>query len=1344
MTKLTDPDTQPAQLLFLSHAGIDTEAARNLKRRLETVGIRVWLDKDDLLPGAEGWQNQIETTIQEHATAFAVYVGSGGVVNWVESEVRLALSRVVSATHRVFPFIPILSAQAEGSPALPGFARQFQAVRDVENQADEFTKLVDAVRGYSDTRRQEAAVFFGLEPIDEAHSHLFFGRERETEDLIRLLRELRLVMVTGDSGSGKSSLVHAGLLPRWRGGALSQAGGKWPLDEIWHVIKLRPKADPRRALGEAVVRAAQLLGRSAVDQSTFMNCAQSADPYQRRFGLQCGLDPEHTRTLIVVDQFEELVTVTPVEERQKFVDLLLDLANPADDAFTVVLTMRHDYYNLCSKFPLLADRLEANQRRARYLLKRMREEDLHDVVTKPLALAGIPRDGREALAHAVRQDVGERPGDLALVQFALSETWRQRAKYNHDLLRSYVEVGQIEGALARAAERIYHELGGDANEGEIEAIFIRLLRLGDSGGAIRRVARRSEFNEQRWAIVQKLASREGNRLVLIAGSDQEPTAEVAHEALLTQWPRCQSWLQQASADKRITETLIERAARWGAAQSREDLLAVGADREIFADLASRRPQWLSDEEHAFVATSSAAHYARIEREEETRRKLLALTRSAQTAQSRFLAYLSKHESAAGNGVNGILLALAALPQDFENPQRPIVIDAVEALWNAINQTRELKVLREHHGPVLSAVFSPDGNRILTASEDGTARLWDARTGESLALLNAYGRALVLAVFSCDGEIIVTSSECDAARIWNAHTGQPLKTLNVPEGTFITAAFTPHHQRIVTAFEDGSVHVWNAHTGQRLAILKGHEGNVVSAAFHSDCQRIVTASDDCTARVWEVGSGRVLVVLKGHEREVVSAAFSTDGQRIVTASYDATARVWDVGSANTLAILKGHDGEVVSAVFGRENQQVITASRDGTIRVWDAQSGQSLAILKGHDEALCSVALNPDGQYIVTGSRDHTARLWKTGLESNLAILRGHEGILNSAAFSPDTRYIITCSGDHTARVWDTDSGQCLAVLNEHQGNVGSAGFSPDGRRLITASEDGTARIWDAKSFHQLVLLRGHDREVVSAAFSPDGQCIITASTDHTARVWDAESGSTLAVLKGPDEELLSTGFSPDGQRIIAASWETVRIWDARSYQSLVLLTGHTGPVSSSAFGPNSRHLVTSSWDRTARIWDAWSGETLAVLEGHEAAVLGVTFSPDGLRVVTASQDGTARIWNVDSGHLLTVLRGHQADVASAGFSPNGELIVTASYDRTARVWHTASGHCLEVLKEHRGLVVFATFSPDGERIMSVSRDGTARVWRSFPSTEALVAYAHSIVPRQLSPEQRIRFFLDND
>jgi WD40 repeat protein len=353
--------------------------------------------------------------------------------------------------------------------------------------------------------------------------------------------------------------------------------------------------------------------------------------------------------------------------------------------------------------------------------------------------------------------------------------------------------------------------------------------------------------------------------------------------------------------------------------------------------------------------------------------------------------------------------------------------------------------------VYGGQFSPDGQIILTADNDGTARLWD-RQGNELAVLRRHEE-----------------------RVWSA-------------------VFSPDGQTILTAHDDGTARLWDRQ-GNELAVLRGHEDEVWSAVFSPDGQTILTASWDHTARLWD-RQGRELAVLLGHEDNVWSAVLSPDGQTILTDSSDRTARLWD-RQGNELAVLRGHEQWVYLAVFSPDGQTILTAGFDGTARLWDRQ-GNELAVLRAHVSGAWSAVFSPDGQAILTGTKDYTARLWdRQGNE--LAVLRGHEELVRSAAFSPDGQTILTASWDHTARMWDRQ-GRELAVLLGHEDFVWSAVLSPDGQTILTASSDGTARLWDRQG-NELAVLRGHEERVWSAVFSPDGQTILTGSDDGTARLW---------------------------------------------------------------------------------------------------------------------------------------------------------------------------------------------------------------------------------------------------
>ncbi len=591
-----------------------------------------------------------------------------------------------------------------------------------------------------------------------------------------------------------------------------------------------------------------------------------------------------------------------------------------------------------------------------------------------------------------------------------------------------------------------------------------------------------------------------------------------------------------------------------------------------------------------------------------------------------------------------------------------------ALQTILHGIRERNQLQGHQGIVFSANFSPDGKRIVTASRDKTARIWDLK-GKPLAVLEGHQDRVVSANFSPDGKRIVTASWDKTARIWDSN-------------------------------------------GQLLAVLEGHQGDVWSANFSPDGKRIVTASSDKTARIWD-SKGKPLAVLKEHQDGVFRANFSPDGKRILTTSWDKTARIWD-SNGKLLAVLEGHqDGagnadsspngtDVGSANYSPDGKRIVTASGDKTARIWDS-NGKPLAVLKGHQDVVGSANFSPDGKRIVTASSDKTARIWDSNGKP-LAVLEGHQDVVGSANFSPDGKRIVTASGDKTARIWDL-KGKLLAVL-KYRGSLWSVNFSPDGKRIVTTSWDKTARIWDSKG-QPLAVLKGHPGGVISANFSPDGKRIVTASWDKTARIWNS-NGKPLAVLKGHHNSVWSANFSPDGKRIVTASWDkTARIWNSNG-KPLAVLKGHQSIVNSAKFSPEGKRILTASDDKTARIWDS-KGQPLAVLEGHQSSVNSAKFSPDGKRILTASNDKTARIWD-SNGKPLAVLEGHQSFVNSANFSPDGARIVTASWDKTARIWDS-NGKLLAILQGHQESVRSANFSPDGDRIVTASGDTTVRIWR---------------------------------
>jgi WD40 repeat protein/DNA-binding winged helix-turn-helix (wHTH) protein len=1176
--------------------------------------------------------------------------------------------------------------------------------------------------------------FRSLHVFEPEDAWLFFGRDSETSELVERLAHSPLLAVVGNSGSGKSSLVRAGLIPALKAGRFCHEGMAM---NSWRIALFRPAGAPFHYLAE--VLASQLAPElSLKEQAEFISDCRNKVPFDKnalRNAITALINVTLLRdnagqvhVLLVVDQFEELFTLTSKREtRDRYIDALLAASRPGGAiAVHVVLALRADFYAQCLEHAELSRCLQTNL----YNVPRMSREQLRESMERRLQLAAAQAE--PGLIDSLLEEVSAEPGNLALLEHALGQLWDKCGGYGCTLTnQAYAEIGRLRGALGRHADEVYASLGNDRLKRLAQKIFLELVHLGEdtstgnNNDTRRRVSKTDllclgDIEE----VEELLASLASSRLISTGGSEQETFVEVSHEALIREWPTLREWIALNREELRLERRLGQAAREWASLNRDPGALLQGARLAQGEDWLVRHPDAQASLQE-FIQVSVAAH-AKAEARElhkqkvaATRLRWFSCALAGLLLVALFMTLLARRQQVLAES-----RALAAKSEEMLNRDQGRALDLAIRGWD-LAHTSETKIaltrawpqtlnILRHDGDVVVAVFSPDGERILTASDDHTARVWNTTEGRLLFKLEGHTDKVKCAAFSADGQRIVTASDDHTARVWNSADGRLLATLRGHTDKVTYAAFAPDGKHILTVSRDLTAGIWNTR-GHLLTTLR-HTAGFWAAAISPDSQHIATVGWDNTARIWST-SGHLLVALQGHASLVLWPEFSPNGERIVTTSYDKTARIWSTHDGRLLATLH-HESGVLHATFSRDSQRIVTtSSSDGIARVWNTNDGRLLATLH-HEGVVSHAEFSPNGQLVVTASYDHTARVWNTEDGQLLATLQGHAGAVYQASFSPDGQHIITSSGDHTARVWSFSVGRTLATLQGHTDKVWGASFSPDGQRIVTASWDNTARVWNTADGRLLATLQGHTGAVFSAQFSLDGQRIVTASADFTARVWNAADGRLLAILQGHTGIILKGEFSPDGQRIVTASVDhTARVWNTADGRLLAILQGHTDQIYGASFSPDGQRIVTASVDHTARIWNTADGRLLATLQGHTGAVSSAQFSLDGQRIVTASTDFTARVWNTADDSLLATLQGY-----SAAFSPDGHQIVAVNSDHTARVWNTADGRLLATLQGPSG---DAAFSPDGHQIVAVNSDHTARVWNTADGRLLAIFQGHT-------------------
>ncbi|HLP89165.1 MAG TPA: hypothetical protein VK184_11325 [Nostocaceae cyanobacterium] len=1041
------------------------------------------------------------------------------------------------------------------------------------------------------------------EPEEVAYEISVSGRQQDVKKLIQRLAttENKLIIIHGQSGVGKSSILTGGLIPTLKQEAIGER------DAL--PIMVRVYTDWMGLLGRCLQEQFQQVRGYEININ--LDCLEAIIEQLRKNS------DLNLLTVLLFDQFEEFFFVCKDQAKRRqfyeFLRLCLDIP-----FVKVILSLREDYLHYLLECDRMVNLTVTNNnildKKIRYYLGNFSPEDTKAIVQSLTERTQFNLE--PALIDKLVEDLAGDLGEVRPIELQIVGSQLQSDKIT--TLKKYQQFGTKEKLVERFLEATVYDCGLP-NE---RAAKLVLYLLTDETGT-RPLKTRADLITDLAAeggkidLVLEIFVKSG--LVLLLPHIPADFYQLVHDYLV-------SFIRQKQGHELLTELRQEQKKRIIAESAKTK--AENIQLYLIDTLSGYANELMIQgrELDALVASLRAGiplqqlEKVTINPNDKTSLKI-------QESLQEILDWIKEFNRLEGHNNNITSLSFS--------PDNKILAsasgDKTVKIWD-VATGKELHTLRGHEKWVYSVNFSPNNQILASGSDDHTIKLWDAYNGQELCTLTGHTEMIYGLNFSPDGKILASASIDKTIKIWDVSTGQNIHTLKGHKNWVLSVCFSKNGKILASSCIDGVIKLWDVVTFQEIRTLKGHNNTVWSVKFSPDDQILASGSSDTTIKTWDVATGEEKNSFKGHDHWVYTISFTPDGETLVSGSFDQTIKLWNVKTAREIRTLKGHSDLIYSTDISSDGQVLASGSNDNTIKFWHLTKKQKITILNGHNDSVRSVNFSPDGKTLVSGSYDQTIKIWDVATGAEKLTLSKHHGWVLSTVFNRDGDILASGSADNTIKIWDVATWKEICTLTGHITTIRTISFTPDGKTLASGSVDNTIKIWDVVNAREIFTLKGHKDWVLCVSFSPDGKILASCSTDKMIKLWDVATGEEIRTLKGHNDMIRSVSFNHNGQTLASGSYDqTIKIWDVATGEEISTFSGHKNSVnsvsfSSISFNPDGKSLASGSADHSIKIWDITTGKEIRTLKGHKHPIWYVTFSPDGEILASASGDKTIILW----------------------------------------------------------------------------------------------------------------------